>query len=329
MNKFRTVVATSKFPFKISHKQQIMCIGSCFTEHIGGFLSKSKFDTRINPFGIIYNPISTCTALNRLVDGDLVTETELVVQNDRYYHWDFHGDFSGSSSAETVQKLNESITSGMKFIDEIDILFITLGTANGFNHISENRIVANCHKFPNDQFDRIALSVQQIKEELSEVILKLQNLRSDLKVIFTVSPVRHIRDGLVENQLSKAKLIQVVHVLKSALDNVFYFPSYELVMDDLRDYRFYKEDMIHINKTGLDYIWSYFQNSFFDTETIELNKELTKVQKDLSHKPFYPESENHQKFLKQLLQKIQTLKSNHPHLNFGLEEKGIKDQILN
>ncbi len=327
MNTFRTVLNPLDFPFKISYQDQIMCLGSCFTENIGRFLSNSKFSTFINPFGIIYHPISICGTMSRIMENSQVSKSELTRINDRYYHWDFHGDYSGINPDETVIKLNHQISTAHHFIKTTDFIFITLGTANAFQLVEEKTIVANCHKYPNDKFNRIELSTEEMIIELQKIIDKLKIINPKIKINFTVSPVRHVRDGLVENQLSKAKLIQTVHMLSRSNDHINYFPSYELIMDDLRDYRFYAEDMVHINQVGLNYIWKYFKETFFNEETIELLNSITKIEKEIQHRPFYPESEKHQNFLNQLLGKINKLCKSNPWLDYSNEVKELKGQL--
>jgi len=298
-----------------------MCIGSCFTENIGQFLSAAKFKTLINPHGIIYNPISISKALSQILDNSTIKESDLISINGRYYHWDFHGDLSGTDSNETIELLGHQVLLAHQFIQEADILFLTLGTANAFTLIDQDRIVANCHKFPNDQFRRVELSVDEMTDQLQNSIIKLQKINPKGKIVFTVSPVRHIRDGLVNNQLSKAKLIQTDHHLCHINEHVHYFPSYELIMDDLRDYRFYKQDMIHVNDAGLDYIWGYFRSAFFTDKSNVMVDRILRIQKDLAHKPFYPNSEEHQSFHLKLRSKITTLAIEEPQLDFEEELK--------
>lgn len=328
MNSFRTPIPAITFPFKISHKSQIMCIGSCFTENIGGFLTNYKLNAFINPFGIIYNPISICQVIDKILDQKPIPMADLVFQNDRYYHWDFHGDYSSSVEIECQKLLNDQKTTAFDYIKNLDILFITLGTANAFKHIDQNRVVANCHKVPNHHFERIEISSSEIILELENAISSLRAVNSNIKVVFTVSPVRHLRDGLINNQLSKSKLIQSVHHLVKTIDDVFYFPSYELIMDDLRDYRFYEDDMLHVNQTGLHYVWEYFKQTFFEEPTIRLLNTISKLSKDLSHKAFHPNSEQHQNFLKQLHMRIDKLTAEHPYLNYDTEIRVLESQLV-
>jgi len=264
-----------------------------------------------------------------ILGNSAVSNSDLVLINDRYYHWDFHGDFSGVGIDETSQLLTTKINHAHKFIQEADAIFFTLGTANVFKLIDNNHIVANCHKYPNEKFNRIALKVDEIIGQFQNTIESLSLLNPNLKVVFTVSPVRHLRDGLVNNQLSKAKLLHAVHQLCEANEHVYYFPSYELVMDDLRDYRFYSNDMIHLNETGLDYIWDFFKQSFFTNDTTSKIESINKINKEIAHKPFYPDSDQHQKFLLNLLTKIKRLENTDSHLNYSKEKMLIMKQIKN
>lgn len=305
-----------------------MSLGSCFTENIGSFLTKSKFSSLINPFGIIYNPISICTILHRILDNTEISASELVKINGRFFHWDFHGDLSSEDLDQTINLLNNRIQSAHQFIKKTDVLFLTLGTSNAFQLIEQNRIVANCHKYPNDKFNRIELSVEEMGKELQKIIERLQQVDPNLKIVFTVSPVRHIRDGLINNQWSKARLLNTIHHVTRKNECVNYFPSYELVMDDLRDYRFYSSDMLHINEQGQAYIWDYFKRSFFTDETTTKIDQIMKIHKDLGHKAFYPTSDKHQTFLKNLEEKIEQLINKDPQLDFSQEKKLIKKQMI-
>jgi len=264
-----------------------------------------------------------------LIDDTTISADDMIFNSDRYYHWDFHGNLSGTDPEQNANLLNDRIQKARQFLKETEVLFLTLGTANAFLLKSEERIVANCHKFPNDNFSRIELAVDEITVAFQSTIDKLKLINPKLKIVFTVSPVRHIRDGLINNQLSKAKLIQTVNNLCKSIDDIFYFPSYELVMDDLRDYRFYTEDMLHINDVGLSYIWDYFKSSFFSDSTQQLIDRIWKINNELAHKPFHPDSDKHQVFLNKLLKKINSIISEHSHIDFCKEIALIKKQIIN
>lgn len=327
MNTFRTVVPRSNFPFKITHNESIFCLGSCFTENIGHFLLKSKFSTLINPFGIIYNPISICKLINLTINDIPISTSDLVSINERFYHWDFHGDLSDVDSKKTADLINQQINTANEFLKETDIIFLTLGTSNAFQLIDTERIVANCHKYPNNKFKRVGLPVDDIVYELEQTIAKLERINPNIKIVFTISPVRHLRDGLINNQLSKARLIQSVHQLCSNNSSIFYFPSYELIIDDLRDYRFYSQDMLHVNDLGLSYIWDHFKRSLIEEDTLTLIDSIMRIHKDLEHKAFYPNSSKHQTFLNNLKDKIIKIRSDYPSLDFDQEINRIEEQI--
>lgn len=329
MNTFRTIIPPTNFSFKIAHKNRIMCLGSCFAENIGRFIANAKFSSLINPFGIIYNPMSICKALDMIIQNVAINKSDLITINDRYHHWDFHGDLSGIDQDRTSALLTSTINNAHKFIQDADILFITLGTANAFRLKQKNQIVANCHKYPNKNFNRIALQADEMVTQFQKTIETLKLINPGLNIVFTVSPVRHLRDGLANNQLSKAKLLLTAHHLCKTNQDVHYFPSYELVVDDLRDYRFYTSDMLHVNETGLAYIWQYFKESFFSDQTINLIDKINKINKDIAHKAFYPDSDQHQKFLKTLLSKFKELETEDSLINFSEEKIMIKEQIKN
>lgn len=328
MNSFRTTLERIDYPFRIDHEHAILMIGSCFTENIGRHLSKRKFNLSSNILGILYNPLSICNSIQRSIHNTAVSNAEIFNNNNRYYHWDFHGELSGDDPESTTSFINKAIQESHNFIKNCDYLFVTLGTSNAFKYLPDNKIVANCHKVSNAQFERIEISVDETITQFCKTIDKLQELNPKTKMIFTVSPVRHSRDGLIANKLSKAKLLIAAHQLSNQYEHVYYFPSYELIMDDLRDYRFYKEDMIHINDVAIDYIWKYFESSFISESTKHLIESIEKINGDMNHKAFYPKSEEHMKFLTKTKEKINQLVLEHPFLNFERELNLIDKQLF-
>jgi len=325
---YRTIVDPKRYDFKISHQSNLLMIGSCFSENIGGKLRSNKLNTLVNPFGILFNPISIVNTLNSVLDETNFIEEDLHFENGLYHSFMHHGKFSGLEINDVLTSINESRKKATAFLKETDLLMITLGSAWAYKFIKRDEYVANCHKVPNKEFKKELLTVEFIVKEMEEVISKLQSINSKLKVIFTVSPVRHWKDGAVENTLSKSILNVAVHQIVRNSDSVYYFPAYEMVIDDLRDYRFYKEDMVHPNSVAVDYIWEGFENSFFTEDTIKLNKEIAKIETAGSHRPFNIQSEKHQLFLKKQLEKIKTLKEQHPNLNFDSEIEKIISQTV-
>lgn len=320
MSTFRTTLSSVDFPFSFDHTLPVLSIGSCFAEHIGAKLNLFKFCNKTNPAGIIYNPISITKSLDFLMGQELYTKENLIKVNDLWCSLDHHGSFSKLSAENTLDAINTSIKSSRDFLPKVDRLIITLGTSYAFRLKKTQAIVANCHKIPGNEFDRIKLTPEFIIQQLSNVFQRLKDANYKIEILMTVSPIRHIRDGLVENQRSKASLILACAELCAAHSFVHYFPAYELLMDDLRDYRFYKTDMIHPSETAIDYIWDYFQKCFFEMETISLNKKIAEIIEASQHRPFNPKSPQHQDFITQQIKKIDQLNIAHPLLDFEKEK---------
>lgn len=273
-------------------------IGSCFTENIGARLFERKFNIVVNPFGIVYNPVSIALSLERLLSQQpLFREDELFEHNGLWHSWDHHGRFSRPERHEALAAINGQISLAVEQLNTTNRLFITLGTADVFCFRNSNRIVANNHKMPAAHFDERRISTLETVEAFGPVFEKLFGLNPDLNVIISVSPVRHTRKGLLENQLSKATLLLACEELRQQFPQVHYFPAYELLLDDLRDYRFYAADMIHPSDVAVDYIWNYFSEMYFSEETKKLNKAIEKILAALNHRPFHPDSEEYKAFI--------------------------------
>ncbi|GJM35770.1 MAG: hypothetical protein DHS20C18_47710 [Saprospiraceae bacterium] len=294
-------------------------MGSCFAEHIGGRLLRYKFPTLLNSHGILFNAISIAQALQDLLSEKQYVEADLFQHGEQWHSYAHHGHFSHPDLAEALAQINGRLNEARNFLEKTDILVLTLGTANAFSLRTSGAIVANCHKVPGTAFDRVRLLVSDIVKTLGDAIQALQNRRPELKVLLTVSPVRHIRDGLVENQRSKATLLLAAEALQQSFDFVYYFPSYEMVMDDLRDYRFYDQDMIHPSPMAIDYIWEQFRMAFFSEETQQLLQRIDRILSASRHRPFQPESAAHQTFQKKQLSEIAALQTKWPTLDFNKE----------
>ena len=244
MSKFRTIIPLERAPFLVDYQSSILGIGSCFIENIGGLLEKYKFPVHLNPFGILYNPISIKNSLVNIATGEGYTKDDLFFHNDLWHSFDHHSAFSHTNQATALAKINSTLTTSSQFLQKTNRLLLTFGTANVFINKTTNKIVANCHKLPNTSFEKKRLSVTEIVDQLFPILTHLKKQYSNLKVIFTVSPVRHIKDGFLENQRSKATLLLAIAELTQQLAFTHYFPAYELVLDDLRDYRFFEKDMV-------------------------------------------------------------------------------------
>ncbi len=318
MKKLFTKVGRVEYPFKIGYEKGIMFWGSCFSEHIYERLKRFQFDVLSNPFGISYNPVSIAEGMNCLLSKKFINEENLIINEERYYAYDFHGSFSGNTPERALSVMNESIRKGAAFLRKTKILILTLGTANAFYLKDSNQIVNNCHKMPGSHFDKKMLSVAEVYQALSGVFERLP----EMQILLTVSPVRHIRDGLVTNQRSKSTLLLAARQLADDHENVYYFPSYEIMVDELRDYRFYKDDLIHPSDWAVDYIWERFKTAFFDEETLSLQSRIEKLWIAGQHRPLYPDSDAHRAFVARRLELIKELEDEYPFLRGRIEGEG-------
>ncbi len=322
MNKFRTVLQPEVSSFQIEHQSGVLCMGSCFAEHIAKRLKSYKFRTFLNPFGIVYNPMSITRGFDFLLENEKIfDENDLFQHLDGWHSFQHHGSFSHPEKEVALNQINSRLNEARLFFKNAQYLILTLGTANVFVHKKSGEVVTNCHKVPQQEFIKKELSVEEMVILMSDVLQKINNAFPNLKIITTVSPVRHIRDGLVENQVSKSKLLLTLHQVSKQYAHVSYFPSYEIMMDDLRDYRFYKKDMIHPNELAVDYIWGFFSKTFFPEKTIALNARVEKINMAVAHRPFHPQSAAHLEFKKKQLEKVEQLGKEFPFLNFE-EERG-------
>ncbi len=304
MIKLKTIVEIPKFENKISHANKIMFIGSCFTENIGNKLLESLFKADVNPFGVLYNPISIKKSLEILIENKKFNENDLKFHNNLWFSYFHHSKFSHKDKNICLQNINNQLELSAEFIKEAKFLFITFGTAWVYKLAETKQTVSNCHKLPAPKFTRELLSTETIIKSYKTLISLLKEINPDLKIIFTLSPVRHLKDGAIENQRSKSILHLSISQLTEQFDNCYYFPSYEIVMDELRDYRFYMSDMVHINDIGIEYIWRKFEVTFFTNKTLQKIKEAQKLVKNLNHKPKNPDTDEYKTFKQQNLEKI-------------------------
>lgn len=319
---FRTVLLPAPAPFDISHRDATLLIGSCFTEHIGDRLLERKFDVSVNPFGIVYNPVSMAHCLERLMDGNRPFEmTDLFEHQGLWHSWAHHGHFSQPLPERALAGINSAYYKAVAALERSKCLFLTLGTADVFLLLENGRIVANNHKMPGGLFTQKRLGIAEITETLAVVLERLRSRQPELRVILTVSPIRHLRAGLVENQRSKAALVLACESLCQNLSYTNYFPAYELVLDDLRDYRFYEPDMVHPNGVAIDYIWQYFSAMFFLKATQGLNERIEKILAAVKHRPFNPETAEHKTFVQKQLEILLELEILQPGLDFSGEKR--------
>jgi len=309
------------YPFSISYTDKILFLGSCFSEEIGDKMQDLKFDVLQNPNGILYDPKSIADAIFGYTQNKIYNKADLFELNGLWNSWKHHSQFSGVNEKEVLKKINASQSSAHDFLKEAKFLIITLGTAFNY-HLKNNRQnVANCHKAPASFFVKNLLSIEEITSLLSAVISELQKFNDQLKIIFTVSPVKHVRDGIIENNRSKSRLIEAAHSIVEGKENAVYFPSYELVTDILRDYRFYKSDLVHPNETAINYVFEKFCNSFLDNDSKKIMEEIKKLLAAVNHKPFLRESKAHQKFIASQIENIKRIESNYPFINLSKEKE--------
>lgn len=322
---FRSEFFPKVSDLKIDHKQKIFLIGSCFTEQVGNKLAQHKFRMLQNPHGILFNPASIFRALKDYAEQRKYTASDLFLHNELFGSWNHHTKFSGIDETQVVNGINDSIQQAYEFLKESEWVIITLGSAFVYELADKGGVVANCHKIPTDKFKKRLLGTSETIQILKDMIITVRDIRKDIKVIFTVSPVRHLRDGFIENNRSKAVLINAVHEVTG--NDVHYFPSYELIIDDLRDYRFFAEDLVHPNYAATQYVWEKFLPVYMDDTTLQLMKEIASVELAFKHKPFNPTSQQHKKFLQNFLNKTQELKAEHPYLELEEEIKYFQEQL--
>lgn len=315
---FRLEHTPKPFATKIKHTDRLFLAGSCFTEQIGTKLDSHKFRTIQNPNGILFNPVSISNALISYIEQKQYQPEDLFFQQEQWGSWDHHTRFSAMSATDCLNNINTSINEAHHFLKQTNWLLLTLGSAFVYE-LESKKIVANCHKVPTDKFTKRLLSTEEVVTTLDILIYRLKQFNPGIKIIFTISPVRHLRDGFVENNRSKATLINAVHHMVDKFENLFYFPAYELVIDDLRDYRFFAEDMVHPNYAATNYVWEKFSEACIDEDSKLLMKELFTIQAAYTHKPFQPTSAAHQKFLQTNLQKAQALKETYPYVDLQKE----------
>ncbi|MDY7394909.1 GSCFA domain-containing protein [Aureibaculum sp. 2210JD6-5] len=311
--KLKTEIPTNKHPEPITYDSNIIMIGSCFSDNIGDKLNYYKFKNFVNPNGILFNPVSIENVIKEAIDKKQYHEDDLFHYDGLWHSFNHHSKFSGPTPE--LKEKNENVIEFYEALKKVTHIFITLGTAWVYRYLKTNEVVANCHKIPQKKFKKELLSVAEIEKSLGSILELVKSVNKSISVTFTVSPVRHLKDGFVENQLSKAHLLTAIHKIIKGND-VAYFPAYEIMMDDLRDYRFYKEDMVHPNKLAINYIWEKFTNAFMTEDTIKTMSEIEQLQKELGHRPIHPQSENHKKFIVATNKKLLAFREKYPAIKF-------------
>lgn len=325
MQTFRTEISVPFSSLTLNHTDKILLMGSCFTEQIGQRLSDCKFQILLNPNGIVYNPVSLAESLDGLWSGKRSPDDSQLFEHQGLWHsWAYHSRFSAPTQKETLDSMKRAYNEATEFVQKSDCLIVTFGTADLSVLKSEGRVVANNHKMPASLFEQRRLNV----EEMVGLWMPILENWSGKKVLLTVSPVRHLRQGLIENQRSKAVLLLACEAICQQLPFVHYFPAYELLMDDLRDYRFYDKDMVHPSTLAVDYIWKQFSEAYFSESTQQLNERIMKIKSAMHHRPFHPHTTEHQAFLLAQLERIQLVKQEFPDIDWSIEQAYFSQNIL-
>ena len=327
---FTTPVNTGDYAFRTGYSYGNLFLGSCFTEHIGQRMTSLAFRVQINPFGIVYNPVSVARSLKRLADPVPFSKADLICHNGLYHSYMHHGKFSGTDAGAVLERINSSLEEGSRFLRETDFLFLTLGTAWIYELRKTGEVVSNCHKVPAAEFRRFRLTVAETVEVLREALEEVWKARPGLKVIFTVSPVRHTSDGPVENQLGKSTLLLAADALVKGYgkDRCAYFPAYEIMMDELRDYRFYAADMVHPSEVAIGYIWQKFSHALLDSDSAAITDKIGEIRKAMAHRPFNKISKEHIRFLENTLAKIHSISANYPYISMKREIQIVEEELL-
>lgn len=317
MHQFFTTLNPNPQEATISYDSKVVLLGSCFVENIGKKLGYYKFQTTVNPFGIIFHPEAIHTLIKRIVNQNNFTEKDIFFHNEQWHCFEVHSLLSNSNKEEFLRRLNAILNNAFKQLKNASHIIFTYGTAWSYEHLQHKKIVANCHKISQNKFQKKLSPVTALENTIQNTIKTIFDLNPNAQIITTVSPVRHLKDGMVENNRSKANLIASLHNSIEKNSNVTYFPSYELVMDSLREYRFYEADLIHPNQIAIDFIWEYFKSDWLhNTETQTILKQVEEIQQGLNHRPFNRDSNAHQKFLQSLEKKKEVLNKKYPFIEF-------------
>ena len=327
--KLQTEVVLPGFPEKTGYTKKNLFMGSCFTENIGNKMAELLYEVDINPFGILYNPVSVANGLEILLRGKKFEKEDLIQHDNLWHSFYHHGRFSSPDADEALQKINDRMEHSSDFLKKTDFLFITFGTAWIYNYQASGQTVSNCHKIPGSEFHRARLTVAEIVERFNKLLPELQKINPQMNIIFTVSPIRHWKDGAVENQRSKSTLLLAVdEVIKNTAGiNCSYFPSYEIVMDELRDYRFYADDMVHLSEVAVNYIWEKFEKKLINEESQKVALKVQKMNHAVNHKPFNKFTSENLIFLNQTLEKIKNLSRNYPYLRLENLRQNVAQRI--
>ncbi len=328
MKSFRTEVEVKEHSLKIDYDTPVVFLGSCFATNIGNQFIQNRLNVLVNPNGVIYNPISVANTLKSIVQKQMFAEHDLNFYGEHWHSFLHHSSFSHSDKESCLRKINAKNAEAYDYLRKSRFLFITFGTAWVYQWADTEMIVSNCHKYPSGFFNRYLLNIEEIVDEYKQLLTELLVFNPNIQVVFTVSPVRHWKDGANGNQISKATLLLAIKSITEQFESCHYFPAYELLMDDLRDYRFYDDDMLHPAPVAIEYIWEKFKNCFFSANTLQYIKEMAKLEKANQHIPFNPNSESYQKFLRTHLHKVNQLEIKYPNRDFNADLEFFKSKII-
>ncbi|MCI0750678.1 MAG: GSCFA domain-containing protein [Flammeovirgaceae bacterium] len=322
---FRTELNPSLSPHKISLSDSIVTVGSCFSDTIGLQLRDYKFNVQANPFGTIYNPLSIHKLLYLAIHNELPAVHTYLKRDEISFNYDFHSEFSAPSQPELQKRIANTIGYVHHQLTHAQWILITYGTAWVYHRNDTGEVVANCHKIPASQFTKKLLSQESVVEDFKKLHETIKSVNPQAQVIITLSPVRHLKDTLELNAVSKSILRSAIHQIAQEFNSANYFPAYEILLDDLRDYRYYKSDLLHPSDVAEEYIWQKFMDCYFDEGTRKFISSWKQIRAALSHKPFHPQTASHQRFLKVTLKQVEELKS---IVNVDEELQLIKSQLL-
>jgi len=326
-NHLTTKVQVPEFSEKISHSSSVFLSGSCFTEHISHKLERYKYSILSNPFGILYNPGSIARSIERIVKLEYFHLDELVFHDGLYHSLDHHGSFSGKNQDEVLDQINATIQSAHDQLKNCAFAFISPGTSKVYRHEETQAIVGNCHKLPASAFTHEQLSLIECSTALNNIYTSLKSIAPNVRVIWTVSPVRHLKDGLIENQQSKATLLLSIMENMKAHADTGYFPAYEIMVDELRDYRYYDRDMTHPSPLAIDIIWETFENAFIHHQSIEKHTAIEKVKRAMEHRILHENKDATNSFANGQIKNIDQLQNQYPDLNWEDERSHFEALI--
>lgn len=328
MIKHKTTIELDPASFSIKYEDNLLSMGSCFAQNIAQKLQDIFYNISINPFGTLYNPISIRNSLGLLLNKYEFQEEDLFFHNGLWNSFQHHSSFSSPSIEASLEQINIELIKARTRLKKSKTLLITLGTAWVYELRKEQKVVSNCHKLPANRFKRKRLSVQEIVDSLGPLLEYLKECNPALNIILTVSPIRHLKDGFTENQISKSTLLLAVQELVQKARFIHYFPAYEIMMDDLRDYRYYADDLVHPSRLAVEYIWEGFANNYLEEKEAPLRKSIAKLQKAMQHRSFNPSSNGHQKFVQQQLRNIQKIQTKIPTVNLEGAQKHFLNQLI-